>query len=145
MRLTRDSRYAIDALVVLARHREGPIRGRDIAEEANLPAAYLSKILRLLALGEVVRSRRGGGYALERDPKDVTLGAILRAVEGDGLIWDTCIFWREECDADDPCPLHFRWCELKPDIQGAMDALTLADIVERGLPAEPTARRPAVT
>jgi Rrf2 family protein len=144
--LTRDSRYAIDALVVLARHPDArAMRGRDIAEAAHLPAAYLSKILRQLTIGGVVRSRRGDGYVLERDPAHITLGEILRAVEGEDLIWDTCIFWREECDADDPCPLHFRWRELKPEIQGAMDALTLADIVERGLPVEPRRRRPAVT
>lgn len=146
MRLTRDSRYAIEALVVLARHREdGLMLGRDIADAAALPPAYLSKILRMLTLAGVVRSRRGGGYALARDPADVSLGAILRAVEGDDLIWDACIFWREECDSENPCPLHFRWQSLKPDIQGAMDAVTLAEIAETGVPAIGRRARPTVT
>ena len=139
MRLARESRYAIEALVVLASAPPSEMmEARQIAEAANLPAPFLSKILRLLALGGVVRSRRGQGYALARLPEEIALADVLRAVEGDDVIWETCIFWREECDAEHPCPLHFRWTELKPGIQEAMGSVTLADIVRHGF--EPDAR-----
>ena len=129
MRLARESRYAIEALAVLAWSAPGTVMGaREIAEQAHLPAPFLSKILRLLALGGVLRSQRGRGYALARPPAGIGLGDVLRAVEGDELIWETCIFWREECDTEHPCPLHFRWRTLKPGIQAAMGSVTLADI-----------------
>lgn len=136
MRLARESRYAIEALVVLASAPPGEMmEAREIAEMAHLPAPFLSKILRLLALGDVLRSQRGKGYELARAPGRISLGEVLRAVEGDEVIWETCIFWREECDAEHPCPLHFRWTELKPGIQGSMGSVTLADIVANGLAA----------
>ncbi|MEX2275733.1 MAG: Rrf2 family transcriptional regulator [Actinomycetota bacterium] len=129
MRLARESRYAIEALVVLADAPPGEMmEARKIAEVAHLPAPFLSKILRLLALGDVLRSQRGRGYELARPAERITLGEILRAVEGDEVIWETCIFWREGCDTEHLCPLHFRWTELKPGIQDAMGSATLADI-----------------
>ncbi|MGZ8602377.1 MAG: RrF2 family transcriptional regulator [Actinomycetota bacterium] len=133
MRLARESRYAIEALVVLAGAPPGEMmEAREVAELAHLPAPYLSKILRLLALGGVLRSQRGKGYVLARAPDRILLGDVLRAVEGEEVIWETCIFWREECDTERPCPLHFRWTELKPDIQDAMGSVTLADIATHG-------------
>jgi len=134
MRLARESRYAIEALVVLASGSPGEVmEGREIAARAHLPAPFLSKILRLLTLGGVLRSQRGKGYALARPPERTALRDVLRAVEGDEVIWDTCIFWREECDAEHPCPLHFRWAELKPGVREAMGSVTLADVASRGL------------
>jgi DNA-binding IscR family transcriptional regulator len=121
MRLTRESRYAIEALVVLADVPLGEMmEAREIAELADLPAPFLSKILRLLALGGVVRSRRGKGYALARTPDEIALADVLRAVEGGDVI----------------CPLHFRWSELKPGIQDSMGAVTLADIAQHGFAAD---------
>ena len=139
MRLARESRYAIEALVVLAgRPADTVMEAREIADAAHLPGPFLSNILRLLALGGVLRSQRGRGYALARPPERIALGDVLRAVEGDEVIWETCIFWREECDSEHPCPLHFRWTELKPGIQEAMGSVTLADVASHGF--EPDAR-----
>ncbi|HET6713780.1 MAG TPA: Rrf2 family transcriptional regulator [Actinomycetota bacterium] len=137
MRLARESRYAIEALVVLAGRPAGTvIEAREIADAAHLPGPFLSKILRLLALGGVLRSQRGRGYALARSPERIALEDVLRAVEGDEVIWETCIFWREECDSEHPCPLHFRWTELKPGIQDAMGSVTLADIASHGFESD---------
>jgi Rrf2 family protein len=113
---------------------------REIAERAHLPAPFLSKILRSLTTAGVLRSRRGRGYQLARSPDRITLGDVLRAVEGHEAIWDRCIFWREECDEDRPCPLHFRWAQLKPGIQDAMGSVTLADVAADGSAREGAVR-----
>lgn len=135
MRLSRESRYALEGLAVLAAHPAGEVvDAREIADRAQLPAAYLSKIFRSLALAGVLRSRRGRGYSLWRPAEQITLGEILRAVEGDHVIWESCIFWREECDDAHPCPLHFRWADMKPQVQDAMGSVTLADIAEHRPP-----------
>ena len=129
MRLARGSRYALEALVVLGSAPTGEMmEAREIAERAHLPAPFLSKILRSLAAGGVLRSRRGQGFALARPPDRIALEDVLRVVEGHEAIWDTCIFWRSDCDEARPCPLHFRWTEIKPDVQQVMGSVTLADI-----------------
>jgi Rrf2 family iron-sulfur cluster assembly transcriptional regulator len=132
VRISRESRYAIAALAALATHPPGSlVESRELASEAEVPSAYLSKIMPRLVRGGVVGSIRGRGYRLQRSAEDVSLGDILRAVEGAEVIWDTCIFWREECDTERPCPLHFRWRELKPVVSREMDTLTLAEIRDR--------------
>jgi Rrf2 family protein len=133
MRLARESRYAIEALVALASAPAGRmVEAGEIAERAHLPAPFLSKIMRSLAIGGVLRSQRGKGYVLARAPEHIGLDEIVQAVEGRGAIWETCIFWREECDEAHPCPLHFRWTDLRPGIQDAMSSVTLADIAAHG-------------
>ncbi len=133
MRLSRESRYAVLALMAMAIHPpEAVLDSRVIAAESGLPAAYLAKILRQLAAGGVLRSQRGRGFALAEPPSAITLGAILDAVEGPGALDDRCIFWRETCSDGEPCPLHFRWQELRPAIESALARVTLAEIIERG-------------
>ena len=83
MRLARESRYAIEALIELASAPPGEmVEAREIAERAQLPAPFLSKILRSLAAGGVLRSQRGRGFALARPPDRIELGDVLRVVEG---------------------------------------------------------------
>ena len=134
MRLARESRYAIEALIELASAPPGElVEAREIAVRAQLPAPFLSKILRSLAAGGVLRSQRGRGFTRARPPDRIELGDVLRIVEGHEAIWDTCIFWRSDCDEARPCPLHFRWTEIKPEIQHVMGSVTLADIGAHGL------------
>lgn len=133
MRLSRESRYAVSALVRMAGYPAGTVlNSRVVAAEADLPPSYLAKILRQLAVGGVLRSQRGRGFTLAEAPDHLTLGRILAAIEGPGLFDERCIFWRETCSNDEPCPLHFRWREMKVDIEGKLSALTLAEIVEHG-------------
>ena len=137
MRLARESRYAVRALIVLARYAQGRmVDAKRIAAEAGLPVAFLHKILRQLTVAGVVESRRGSGYTLARPPAAISMGDVIAAIEGPDALGGRCIFWREECSADDPCELHFRWQELKPAIEGTLARTTLAEVIEAdGLPA----------
>lgn len=129
MYLSRETRYALEALMVLAeRPADAFVDSREIAAEADVPAPFLAKILRELARGGVVNSKRGHGFALARPANAITLGEILQALEGPGLFDNRCIFWREECSVEEPCVLHFRWKDLKPEIESHMSRLTLAEI-----------------
>ena len=135
MRLSRESRYAIEALVALSAHGPGEVvEARQIAGEASLPPAYLHKILRQLAVSGIVTSRRGAGYALARGPHAITVSEVLGAIEGETALETRCIFWREDCSNEAPCELHFRWRELRPAIQRALDDTTIADVVAANAP-----------
>ena len=129
MHLQRDTRYAIEALLVLGEREPGAfVDAREIGERAGLPLAFLHKILRRLAAGGVLRSRRGTGYTLARPLAATTMRDVLLAVEGANVFDNRCIFWREECSADEPCALHFRWASLRPAVETAIAETTLADV-----------------
>jgi Rrf2 family protein len=133
MRLSRDTRYALQALAALARRPVGDVvEARALAREAGIPPSYLAKIMQALARGQVVVSFRGRGYALPQPAEDIAVRDVIAAVEGGESFWEGCIFWREECSEAAPCPIHFRWRELRPVFNEGIGALTLAEIRDTG-------------
>ena len=128
MKLSRDSRYALTALAFLACEPAGTmLESREIAEATSTPAPFLAKILAKLMRGGVLRSVRGGGYALARPAEEISVRDALTAVEGVDL-FARCIFWRDECSADNPCPLHPMWGLVRPQVEDQMARLTIADL-----------------
>jgi Rrf2 family protein len=85
MKLTSAGRYAVQALVHLARLPPGAWgRAREIAGAAGLPDTFLAKVLGQLVKAGLARSVKGprGGYSLARAPKEITLLDIIEAVDG---------------------------------------------------------------
>ncbi|HRE01462.1 MAG TPA: Rrf2 family transcriptional regulator, partial [Ilumatobacteraceae bacterium] len=88
MRITRKADYAVRAMVALARANaryDGVVIPRDlIATQETIPPAYLDDILRKLRNGGLVRSCRGvdGGWSINLDPAEITVGDVLRVMEG---------------------------------------------------------------
>ncbi len=85
MRLSRRSEYGLRALTDLVRHEgEGPIPLATLAERNRLPAKFLEQIMASLKHGGIVRSTLGahGGYALAADPSTVSLGRVIRLLDG---------------------------------------------------------------
>lgn len=83
--ITRRAKYAIQALLCLAERRDSePVLAGEIAAEANLPGPYLEQILGDLRRKGIVTSRKGrnGGHRLARDPEELSLLEVLRAVDG---------------------------------------------------------------
>src|SRR6185312_7731919 len=85
MRISQRGLYALQALTVLAqRHPGGVVKIHDIAAEENLPEKFLEAILLELKRARFVISVRGahGGYQLKRAPHEITLGDVLRRIDG---------------------------------------------------------------
>src|SRR5258708_23088455 len=85
MRISAKGEYAIKALLDLALQRErGLIPIQEIAARQAIPQRYLEQVLLSLKRAGLLTSKRGstGGYHLPRDPEEITVGAVLRAVEG---------------------------------------------------------------
>lgn len=130
MKLSRECRYAIVGLSVLASKPPGTVLGLGaLAEEASLPAPFLAKIFHKLARHGILTSFRGRrrGYALARPAGEITMRHVLEAVDGHEL-FDRCIFVSESCNSGDPCPLHDAWIPVMNSATSAMSKLTLADI-----------------
>ena len=125
--------YASRALLSLALRADGsvPTSVRDIAERTGLPQPYLEQILLALKGAGLVRSKRGvgGGYVLAREPHEITLGAIVSAVDGPIAVGD---FGEPHqngaCDHEGQCVLLAIWGVVSDHMRRLLDEMTLADI-----------------
>jgi Rrf2 family transcriptional regulator, iron-sulfur cluster assembly transcription factor len=131
LKLGRESEYAIDGLLVLAKKPLGTVMLlRDVAEAAGVSQNFLAKIFQKLGRSGIVTSSRGAvrGYALSRRPRAIKVREIFLAVEGSDL-FDRCIFWSDRCADSNPCPMHFRWKKVRERVIGElMERTTLADL-----------------
>src|SRR5208283_2639606 len=88
MRISYKGDYAIKALVYLAsqynKYNEGRSQIGEISKSQDIPLKFLEHILRILKNAGYVKSHRGtkGGYAIAKDPEQITLGEIIRLMDG---------------------------------------------------------------
>lgn len=132
MKISTKGRYGARAALELALHfGEGPVMVREIAEQQGISERYLEQILNTLRTSDLVKSTRGakGGYELARKPADITLGDIIRALEGP---FDIVSCTRDfDCGKETFCATYTVWRDVKNAIEGVLDAVTLSDLVER--------------
>lgn len=127
--LSRTSRYALLATIVLAQHPDQWLTARDLALVTAIPANYLTKILHTMARADILRSQRGreGGFRLARPPERVTLAEIVTLFE-DPHFLSYCLLGSDTCPADRPCVAHDRWLAVVETVARFLDETTLADI-----------------
>ena len=133
MYLSRPAEYALRAMTYLARQEPtNRVRASDLAKAVDIPAAYLSKIMRRLTASGILDAKKGhhGGFVLARPPEEIRFIDILRAVEF-GPIADHCLFGWGNCDAQNPCPLHHEWGVLKDQIEQWARSHTLGESLDR--------------
>lgn len=137
MRLSRRSEYGLRAVVDLVRHEgEGPIAATVLAERNRLPAKFLEQILTTLKHAGIVRTTLGahGGYALAADPGTVTIGRVIRLLDG-ALAPLACVSLRyyEPCSCVDEatCPLRDMMIDVRDAMLEILDKETLADLAAR--------------
>src|SRR4029453_12499676 len=117
VRVSTRGDYASRALLSLALHADesGPTSVGDTAERPGLPQPYLEQILLALKGAGLVRSKRGvgGGYVLARPPAEITLGAIVSAVDGPIAAGDFGEPHQDgACDHEGQCVLLAVWSEV---------------------------------
>ena len=135
MKLSTKTRYGVRAVFDIAYHNSGrPTQARDIARRQEVPLRYLEQIFQELRRAHLVAAKRGprGGYFLARAPEAITLGDVIRAVQGP----------IDLCAADDDKPARARaekaaiwpniWSELGQKISAAFDAVSIKDLCQRG-------------
>lgn len=131
MKLSTRGRYGIHAMYDLAvRYDEGPQSIKSIAARQDIPEAYLEQLIAVLRRSALVVSVRGaqGGYRLARSPREITVGDVLRALEG-GLTLVDCLDEEESCGKSCACPSRIVWMKLRDGLNQIVDGITLADMV----------------
>jgi Rrf2 family protein len=135
MRFSSRSEYGIRVLVRLGNHYgQGPLALNDLAQQEDLPLAYLEQIAGQLRRAGLVTSRMGvrGGYLLARPPAQISMADIVRTLEG-SLAPVSCLAeggGKGECShADSPCSAHAFWEQLQTTITSALESVTVADLM----------------
>jgi Rrf2 family protein len=133
MRISAKGEYAIRAMLDLALHHRpgapGLVPIQDVARRQAIPQRYLEQVLLLLKRAGLLGSRRGssGGYRLARPPEQITVGDILRAIEG-GLT-PLEVAGRRARDAGRD--LAELWEEVAEAVAKVLDRTTLHELAER--------------
>ncbi|KAF1086607.1 HTH-type transcriptional regulator CymR [Sporotomaculum syntrophicum] len=133
MRLSTRGHYGLLAMFDLAEHYgAGPIPLKMVAERQNISDNYLEQLIAVLRKAGLVRSVRGsqGGYILAREPGSITVGEIIRAMEGP-IAPVECVSEVEptECDQADSCITRLVWTRVRDKLVEVMDSISLGDML----------------
>lgn len=133
MKISTKGRYALRLMIDIAvNSADKPVSIKEIAARQDISDKYLEQIISVLNSAGFVRSIRGaqGGYVLRKSPSEYTVGMILRLTEG-SLAPVACV---EEdavyCDRQETCATVEVWRRLNDAINGVVDNITLADLLE---------------
>jgi Rrf2 family protein len=140
VRISAKGEYAIKAMLDLAIHRErGLIPIQEVAARQSIPQRYLEQVLLSLKRAGLLTSKRGstGGYHLTKAPEEITVGAVLRAVEG-GSAFEAAAQGRRNGGAGHE--LAELWDEISEAVSQVVDRLTFGDLVSRALERRRTAK-----
>lgn len=133
MKISTRGRYAVRVMLDLAANNTGEyIKVKQIAKRQEISDKYLEQIIAILNKAGYVKSIRGaqGGYRIARDPKEYTIGMILRLTEG-SLSPVACLDNEvNECERCDTCETLSVWKQLNDAINDVVDNVTIADLVE---------------
>lgn len=137
MRISAKADYAVRAALELARPPAGLHKAEELAEAQDIPLRFLETVLTDLRRAGIVASQRGvrGGHRLARDPGEVTLADVVRAVDG------PLVF----VNGERPSDLTYSgtaevllpvWVAVRSAVRQVLEGVTLADVIAQHLPAE---------
>src|ERR1700679_464150 len=138
MRLSKKGEYAVRALVEIGmeshQRPNSLIQISTVAQRTNIPEKFLEQILLALRSGGVLRSKRGveGGYALARAPDEITLGEVIRLLDGplapipcvSKTAYEPC-----SCPDQESCGLHIAMKQVRDAIANILDNYKLDRLI----------------
>lgn len=139
MKISTKGRYGLRAVIDIAIHGENePVSLSDIAIRQDISISYLEQLIAKLKKAHIVTSVRGakGGYSLAAPMNNISVGDILRALEGD-LSPVNCSEVTENgdpCKESGQCITKIVWRRISDSINNAVDNLMLSDLLEETIP-----------
>jgi Rrf2 family protein len=137
--LTRKGKYGLKAMIALAKERrDGPVLIGDLAEQEAIPKKFLENILLALKHRGLVHSRKGpgGGYQLGRAPEQISVGDIIRALDGPlaliSCVSQTAYSPCEECVTEKDCAVRRIFQQVRDQTAKILDGTTLKAASARG-------------
>lgn len=136
--ISKKTKYGLQALTTLARkYGEGPVLIATLAKDDDIPIKFLELILLDLKNGGILDSKKGpgGGYLLSRPPEKITVGSVIRMMEGPlaplPCASETAYRPCEECGDVEHCGTRMVMREVRDAIAEILDRTTLQDVVDR--------------
>jgi Rrf2 family protein len=137
--LSRKTKYGLQSVIYLAkRHGKGPVLITELAKSEGIPQKFLEAILLDLRNKGILQSKKGkgGGYFLARAPQDITMGEIIRVLEGplapvpcvSQMAYRKC----EECKSEADCEIRRVMKEVRDAMAKILDNTTLSDVITTG-------------
>jgi FeS assembly SUF system regulator len=141
LRLSKLTDYAVVVLVRLS-SLEGVQTSPGIAAATGIPEPTVAKVLKTLAMTDLVSSQRGarGGYRLNRPLASVPIADVIAAIDGPIALTACVEGSTSECESQGLCPMRGRWNPVNDAIHTALSRITLADM--QSVP-RPVSRTPA--
>lgn len=136
MRLSTKGRYGVMAMVELAQsYGQGPMPLKTVAQRTGFSEMYLEQLMGPLRKAGLVQGLRGvsGGYQLASPPEKISVGQIIRALEG-SLAPVSCVAEDandESCRRAGCCSTQWVWAKVRDGINQVVDGITLQDMVDR--------------
>ncbi|MBO5352874.1 MAG: RrF2 family transcriptional regulator [Lachnospiraceae bacterium] len=135
MKLTTKGRYGLRAVIDLAVYaKEEPVSLAEVAERQSISISYLEQLVAKLKKAGIVQSTRGaqGGYSLAKEPEEISVGEILRALEGNLSPVDCSAVAGEgetECASSDFCVTKYVWKRISDSINDTVNAIFLSELM----------------
>lgn len=133
MKISTKGRYGLRAMVDLAANSDGEYMSlKTIAERQSISENYLEQVFSTLRKARVIKSVKGaqGGYSLSEEPSRITVGRILRALEGELAVIDeeaeTCSAGNDEIQS---CIKTNVWDKINDSINSVVDSITVEELV----------------
>ena len=134
MKITTKGRYGLRALIDLAQYSEiEPVSINSIASRQGISERYLEQLMTLLKKAGIIKSIRGagGGYVLAMDINDISVGDVLRALEGSIESVECAGFSQEDsCEAAGECVTKYVWKRINESINQTVNEISLKQLVE---------------
>ena len=140
MQLTRAADYAVRVMIHLAGLAPGTRVSRDdLAQAAECPEQFLSKVLQGLTRAGLIVSHRGntGGFELPSNRRTATMLDIVEAIEGP-LHLNVCLASDQACGRQSWCPAHNVWEETQAAMTKALKSASISELALRAAAARPT-------
>ncbi len=136
--LSNKTKYALKALLVLAKeYGQGPVLISDIAQREDIPRKFLELILLELKNQGILQSKKGkgGGYALAREPQAISVGHVIRILDGpiaplpcvSRTAYRRCV----ECRDERTCGIRMVMKDVRDATADIVDSTTLGDVLKR--------------
>jgi FeS assembly SUF system regulator len=131
LRVSKLTDYATEVMTALAAAPARVHSAQDLAERVRLEVPTVSKLLKQLAGAELIESFRGvnGGYRLARAPERISIADIVTAMEGP-IGMTECSAQAGLCDHESHCGVRVNWQRINQAIAGALENVTLADMLK---------------
>ena len=137
--ISRKTKYGLQALIYLTKkYGKGPVLIAELAKKERIPKKFLESILLVLKNKGILQSKKGkgGGYALARPPHAITMGEVIRVLEGPlapvPCVRHTAYRKCEECRDENTCEIRMVMKQVRDAIANILDNTNLVDLVKGG-------------